>query len=184
MSQSCFPFVLTVIICKDVPLPHGAENIDYSPQAWRLRANREARQGIVSPRGKALYPPPPRCLLPSGSFASTRYLDENLVQLNCHVFNPVFTLRKEAESRVFGMLIPSVTWNREFQKEAGVGHCLGRSWLGIGKSLDLLFCQLGKTQNSEGKRYPTHPAPWDPDPATQSNSHCLLNYFILQSVIQ
>lgn len=40
-----------------------------------------------------------------------------MVQLNCHVFNSVFTLRKEAESRVFGMHIPSVTWDREFQKE-------------------------------------------------------------------
>lgn len=81
------------------------------------------------------------------------------------------------------MHLPSVTvtWNREFQKEAGVCHCLGRSWLGVGKSLDLQFCQLVKTQNSEGKRCPTHPAPWDPDPAgvTQSNSHCGLNFFFL-----
>lgn len=96
----CFPFVLTVIICKDVALPQGAENIDYSPQAWRLPAG-ELTEKLGKARGKALYLYPPPHLLPSGSFACTRYVDENLVQLNCHVFNPVFTLRKEAEPRVF-----------------------------------------------------------------------------------
>lgn len=48
VSPSCFPFVLTVIICKDVPLPHGAENIDCSPQAWGMPA-----QELAAKLGKA-----------------------------------------------------------------------------------------------------------------------------------